>query len=85
MCVCVCVQYKKASELAPEFPLPWLGMGQLYMYHERASNRIDHALAQFNKVLARYPANADALRLKAILLSRKASAVAVSSWRLVSP
>jgi tetratricopeptide (TPR) repeat protein len=65
------LQYKKSTELAPDFPLPLLGLGQMYLYRERASGRFDAALNLFNKLLDKYPNNVDALRLKAVVLARK--------------
>ena len=70
--VCGCaLQYSKSIELNPEFPLPLLGMAQLILHRDRTSGRTAEAVATLDKLLAKYPNNVDALRLKACILSPK--------------
>lgn len=68
------LQYGKSSKLAPDFPLPWLGLAQISLHRER-SGRSDAALAYVGKLLDKYPNNIDALRLKAAILAKKVCAL----------
>ncbi len=66
------MQYTKSLELNPDFPLPLLGQAQLMLYRDRASGRTAEAVSVLDKLLAKYPSNVDALRLKASIVATKA-------------